>query len=92
MSGAWGGMGWGNGRNRPNPITGEYAKSNDPNTWGTFEAAVRKAQSGRFAGIGYMFHADDPYVGIDLDHCLDPLTNTATPEAEAIVKEAQELY
>ena len=69
-----------------NPITGEYAKSNDPNTWGTFEAAVRKAQSGRFAGIGYMFHADDPYVGIDLDHCLDPLTNTVTPEAEAIVK------
>lgn len=67
------------------PSTGDYAKSNDPHTWGTFEAAV-KALRGRFAGIGYMFHKDDPYVGIDLDHCLNPLTGTVTPEAEAIVK------
>jgi hypothetical protein len=69
-----------------NPITGDYAKSNAPNTWGTFKDAINAARGGGVAGIGYMFHADDPYVGIDLDHCLNPLTGTVMPEAEGIVK------
>lgn len=51
------------------------AKSNDPSTWSTFAAAVecfrQHRQEYRLAGIGYVFSADDPFIGIDLDHCLD---------------------
>ncbi len=49
------------------PTTGDYAKSNDPTTWGTFEAAVKPPEIDDLPAIGYMFQKDDPYVGIDLD-------------------------
>jgi putative DNA primase/helicase len=54
------------------------AKVNDPATWSSFDAAV--AAYGRRShphhidhvdGIGYVFSADDPFVGGDLDRCLD---------------------
>lgn len=43
-----------------------HAKSNDPETWSTFEA-VAKAEN--FDGIGIFF--DGSFTGIDLDHCID---------------------
>lgn len=48
---------------------GGAAKSNDPSTWSTFEAARAAFQRGGYAGVGFMFDAADPYVGIDLDGC-----------------------
>src|SRR5262249_9278654 len=58
------------------PKTGSAAKSNDPETWGSFESAsltYQKAYGGTRAydGIGYVFAADDPYCGADFDHCFD---------------------
>jgi primase-polymerase (primpol)-like protein len=41
------------------------ASSTDPATWSTFDAALVAASAAD--GIGYVFTADDPYVGIDLD-------------------------
>ncbi len=67
-----------------NPRTGEAAKSNDPNTWGTFADAVRAYQSGWYNGVGFMF-ADDGLVGIDIDHCFFVGTKTLIPEAKQIV-------
>lgn len=54
------------------PDGGGKARSNDPSTWGTFAAAVALArrEPERYAGIGFVFTADDPYVGVDLDNCL----------------------
>lgn len=54
-----------------NPFNGQNARSNDKNTWGTFEQAVKACESFGFDGLGFMFAP--PYFGIDLDHCLDKL-------------------
>jgi hypothetical protein len=40
----------------------------------------------RMAGIGYVFAQDDPYCGIDLDHCRDPKTGAIAPWAMKIVQ------
>lgn len=54
------------------PLAG--AKSNDPATWATFEVAERLCKVESFDGLGFVFYADDPYVGIDLDNCRNPAT------------------
>ena len=46
---------------------GGPARSNDPTTWGEFEDVVSRSED--FDGIGYVFHPNDPYCGIDLDGC-----------------------
>ncbi|WP_442577758.1 hypothetical protein ACSBOB_19575 [Mesorhizobium sp. ASY16-5R] len=46
----------------------ENAEVNDPATWGTFDEAVHVAATVKgIAGIGFVFTADDPYFGIDID-------------------------
>ncbi|MGE7691332.1 phage/plasmid primase, P4 family [Lysinibacillus sp. NPDC097214] len=54
----------------PYQSNGDYAKSNDPNTWDTFENVVKAARSGRYSGIGFMFSQNDCYMGIDIDKCF----------------------
>lgn len=47
------------------------ARSNDPATWGTFDAALARYAADRsWAGLGYVFAADDPFCGVDLDDCV----------------------
>ena len=62
----------------------KHADSTDPATWRTFEEACEHA--GRFDGIGFVFAADDPYCGIDLDHAIDPGTGEVHPDALAILR------
>lgn len=47
-----------------NPLTGDFAKSNDPNTWSDFETAV--SASSKYTGIAFMF-GNSPYFGVDID-------------------------
>ncbi|MCM0758121.1 hypothetical protein M7775_05965 [Sporomusa sphaeroides DSM 2875] len=54
-----------------NPYTGSLAATNDPGTWGEFHAAVNHAERNGLAGIGFVFTKNDPYMGIDLDKCVD---------------------
>ncbi len=68
------------------PRTGEDAKSNDPTTWGTFEAALERATKDRLGGIGFMFGGSG-YVGVDLDHCRNPDTGVIEPWALDIIRE-----
>jgi hypothetical protein len=54
---------------------GHKAKTNDPKTWNSFGCAARAYQQisdgvRRFDGIGFVFAADDPYCGVDFDHCF----------------------
>jgi primase-polymerase (primpol)-like protein len=55
----------------PFQVSGEEAKADDPSTWSDFAAVAKTYQANlRFwAGIGFEFSADDPFVGIDLDGC-----------------------
>jgi hypothetical protein len=56
------------------PKTGEMAKTDDAATWATFDVALAayRVKANRYAGIGYVFGADDPFTGIDLDKSLNP--------------------
>ena len=50
---------------------GEYlkAQSNQADTWTDYQTVCDHLDN--FSGIGFVFSGDDPYCGIDLDHCLD---------------------
>ncbi len=70
-----------------NPATGRKASSTNPATWRTFTAAMEgQRHLPAIAGIGYVFAANDPYVGIDQDDCRDPETGRITPEAMALAR------
>jgi hypothetical protein len=50
---------------------GRRAKTNDPGTWASLEAALDVFSRGGWDGIGYVFSPDDPYCGADFDGCLE---------------------
>ncbi len=50
-----------------NPHTGQLADVTAPATWATFDQARAAAEAGQAVGIGFVFTANDPFVGIDLD-------------------------
>ena len=52
------------------PGTNEWAKSNDPTTWRTFDEAVNNLDS--YDGLTYATAEDDGVVCIDIDDCRDP--------------------
>lgn len=77
------------------------ADSTDPSTWGTFAdglAALDVALEAwedadpaayRGGGLGYVFTANDPYTGVDLDHAVDPATGAIAPGAQQVVDQLQ---
>ena len=66
--------------------TGRNASTTKPATWATFDETLSsyRADCGS-AGIGFVFSADDPFVGIDLDGCRDPDTEKIEPWARGII-------
>lgn len=75
-----------NGKKTKCPVNarGGHADSTDPKTWSSFDDAVAAWRTGRYAGIGYVFAADDPFCGIDLDGCIDDAGNIV-PSARKII-------
>jgi len=63
--------------------TGEPASSTGPDTWSTFASAV--AAMAGYAGVGFVFDANDCYVGIDLDGCIEPTSGKLEDWAKAII-------
>ncbi|MCH7577961.1 MAG: AAA family ATPase [Chloroflexi bacterium] len=59
------------------------ASTTDPATWETYEKAL--AASGDWDGIGFVFTGDDPFAGVDLDHCRNSETGEIDPEVREIV-------
>jgi putative DNA primase/helicase len=65
--------------------TGRKASTTDLMTWSTFEEALKAYQNGDYAGLGFVFSSGDPYTGIDLDNCVDPVTGEVAVWAMEIV-------
>jgi primase-polymerase (primpol)-like protein len=55
----------------PASVSGAYASTADPTTWGSFDAALQRATASDVDGIGFVFTSEDPFVGVDLDDCRD---------------------
>lgn len=76
-------------RGRPTKVpvnarTGAPARTNDPSTWASYDEALASVTRHKCAGLGFVFTREDPYVGIDLDHCID--------ESGALSRRAQEIF
>jgi len=67
------------------PARGSNASTTAPSTWGTFDSALERARANGLAGIGFVFSADDEFVGVDLDKCRDPDSGALEPWAQSIV-------
>jgi primase-polymerase (primpol)-like protein len=67
-------------------MTGSYARANDAGTWTSCAEAYEYMFEHGLPGIGYVFSADDPYTGIDLDDCIDIANARIDPEAKEIVR------
>ena len=63
----------------------QYAKNNDPSTWGSYEQALAAYQAGQCDGIGFAFPGTK-IAAFDLDKCRDPATGEIDPEAARIVE------
>ena len=64
-----------------NPRTEAMASTTNPDTWSSFN---RCQQATGYEGVGFVFTQDDPFVGIDLDDCIDD-AGQLSPESQAIV-------
>lgn len=69
----------------PVQVDGTPAKSNDAATWASFDTVCAAYRPEEFAGIGFVFSADDPLIGIDLDGCRDPESGRVTEWAREII-------
>jgi putative DNA primase/helicase len=63
---------------------GGRADSTDPATWASFDEVVAAWKTGGYAGIGYVFTADGPFAGIDLDGCIDDAGNIVSAARQII--------
>ncbi|MFC5973463.1 hypothetical protein ACFPYI_19210 [Halomarina salina] len=68
-----------------NPSTGHFASTTDPATWTAFDIAHQFARTDEADGIGFVFTEEDPFVGVDLDHCRVAETETIHVWAQAII-------
>jgi putative DNA primase/helicase len=69
----------------------QNAKSDDPETWGSYADAVAAVAAGDADGIGYALLGTD-LGAIDLDKCRNPVTGEVADWAEALHAEAGDAY
>jgi hypothetical protein len=63
------------------------ASSTNADTWRSYETAFRTYQENEhIAGVGRVIETNEPYVGVDLDDCLEPKTGEITAWAQTIIE------
>lgn len=65
--------------------SGDYAKSQAPDTWSSFDAAAKAAP--RYSGIGFAFPLSREMTGVDLDGCRDKETGKIEQWAVDIIRD-----
>lgn len=72
----------------PYLTSGRRASVTDSTTWCSFEEIQLAyiSNSENYSGVGYVFSADDPYTGIDLDACI-VAAGKPSSEAQQIIRE-----
>jgi hypothetical protein len=77
----------------PYSATGRRASSTDPATWCSYHEALEawRRHPEQWAGIGFVFHESDHFVGLDLDDSLDDQGNLK-PWARGIVERFFDTY
>lgn len=71
-----------------NPRDGSLASVSNPDTWASYEAALKRTQISELAGVGIVLSAGDDLTGGDLDHCVnitDEFNPVIEPWARAIL-------
>lgn len=63
------------------------ARSNDPDTWSSFETALAHMKRRSLSGVGFVFHPEDGLAGVDLDGCRSAGTGEIERWALEIVSE-----
>jgi hypothetical protein len=80
-------------RKVPYTMRGGPASTTRPADWTTFEAVCIVQQRSRFwDGIGYVFIADDPFTGIDLDHVWQSDADEGAPWGNEILERFSDTY
>lgn len=64
------------------PKSGRAAKVNDSLTWASYMDACQVVS--RYDGLGFVFTQEDPFVGIDLDNCIDDDGNISIEAMELL--------
>ncbi len=70
-----------------NPHNHGKASSTNPATWATLPESIVAVNQRGATGVGFVFSPDDPYTGIDIDHCRDPQTGEIASWAKPIIDE-----
>jgi replicative DNA helicase len=68
----------------PDELFWPRAKSNDPLTWASYDAALETYLDGGWDGIGFML--GDDHAGVDCDKCINP-EGAIEPWAEEVVRQ-----
>jgi hypothetical protein len=66
-----------------NAETHKRASSTDSTTWRSFDCVVAAYRRGGYDGVGYVFTPDDPYCGVDFDHCFEDIEGEKTLKPDA---------
>lgn len=67
------------------PETTRFASTTKPDTWRDFQTAREAVTATPVDGIGFVFTADDPLIGVDLDSCRDVDTDEPTAWASQLI-------
>lgn len=54
----------------PYQPNGSKAETDNDSTWNAFYFCVKVHNTRNFDGIGFVFRASDPYLGVDIDDCI----------------------
>lgn len=66
------------------PATKEWASVDEPSQWVDYQTARQSLQVDAVDGLGFVFTNRDPFVGVDLDACRNPVTGELSPLAHEI--------